>query len=1147
MNIIKGLIKRPISIIMATLAILAFGVVACLNMPVNIVPEMALPMLGVTVVYPGANAETVAEDVTDILEDNLKTVNGVESITTYSMDNVSTVVIEFDYGVNLDKKVAAIQEKLDILPLPQNADEPKITRVDFNATPVVTVAVYRENEDFTSLKKSANSLKSQFESLDGVGSVTLKGAPSSRIDITPSDKIKVNEFLSISLSELGLDIGLEQFTLLFVQALSDGSLDIPLGTIMDNGNIVSIRNAGEAASIADLKGLPVKLPDSFTAMIEPMNKMLHIKYPILPESTHITDLMPTLKSGYLSLDSMADISKNTYYDSLSSVNGKSSITLEISKIADANSSKIVKQVKEKLTAFSDDGVTAKLLDDQAKFIDESIQNVLSSILIGGILAILIIFLFLRNVRSSLIIAITMPLSVMAALICLFLLGVSINMVSLGGLAVGIGMLVDNSIVVIESISNRRDRGENAYMSALYGAKNVASSILASTLTTICVFFPIMFMQGLTREIFTDLSLSVIFSLSFSFIVAVTVIPCLYCLVNGGKKYFLRGSNMFKSKDSPSSSIDSICEKSEIAESPIPYGGINSNLSVDTASLVLADKTSENADGTKEKIKRKNTNSKGKIMMKIESGYEKILPKVLGKRLVVCLVALVLFSASVLLVFTTGMEFLPSIDKGLIEVNIALAPNAQLAEAEEKTNQMKKLIEDNVKNIDTLSTAVGKQGMIATSLSGYIKLQLKIDSTAKTVEQIRNLATSIEGASITVSPVDGVVAMITSGMGGMSVSIVGENIKDLENISKQIREKLAKVEGLRDITDNLSQKSTEYKIKVDKAKCIQKGVDYSSLVQTLRVGLAGMTISNSSIDGEKLDINVHFSENTIDSLEKLENFVVGFALDSSDPNTPVFVTTKLSDVAAITVDKNKTAVITKLNGKPVLEISAQTYGIDTGSASKKFSKACDEVLVNFEGYTYQASGVQSYLSSAFSGLFIALFISLFLLFAIMAAQFESLIKPFIVMFSIPFSFTGGFLALLITGTSLNVVSFIGIIMLVGVIVNNAIIMIDKITELCKTMPAFDAVVAGAKSRLRPILMTTLTTVLALIPLSLGLGSGGELMQPMAIVVIGGLILGTLVTLLLIPTIYCLFKRIRKAPSAIAIKNEPLENTEKTNAN
>lgn len=1492
-SLIKTTIKRPVTICVLVVILLAVGVLATLDMSTNLLPNIAMPMMGITVVYPGASAQSVENDVTSLLENALDTVPGVKERETISYDNVSIAILTFDYGTDIDEKIDFIEDTLKTVDFPGGCNDPAFIKIDMNGTATATIAVYNAEGDVDALAANANALATRMRAIEGVGSVDVFGTAENEIKITALE---------------GLDIT----SLLIVQALSNENLDIPLGTIMQDGTSVSIRNASDAKSLLQVMQIPATMElsnsvlssltslksgvkmyatctlqefydyvqkardaraamdeiegktaaeleeqqnslsgvkslmslvrenssqtlrlmwhtidtnlvqnkefvdmseEDLEALSEQMNMsvgtlkwlqegakngtlkedwdklvnfraifptvddngdgeltgdditydqfamlfqnggsvvvettaedgtvtaetktfagldLLHsaeahegcdescdkeifsheeaadvcqfadsvntvaygnivdtvreaeeklangetVEQPVIsdaqfaalftnstqgndfaallsPQVIHvirqenfdngegsIVDILtksklqhvcvdegenygkPIYKNGkilarndnneivvtingkeflvnnfgrltdqdgklvdeqgnlltltdqqiaanyysygsyviyfdqelldlYAALETDADFGITPTADtarfvricnfsenanklivpvaylghveeyenkqSFASYNGLIAATVKVYAVSDANTSAVVREVK-KVLADSSYSSKVLLLDDKAQFIGDSITNVLSSILIGGVLAVLVIYLFVRKIGSSLVVSITMPLSVLVALIGLWAMNISLNMVSLGGLAVGIGMLVDNSIVVLESITKRRDEGESVFDSCLNGTKEVAGSLLASTLTNVCVFFPILFANGLTKEIFSDLVWAVLFSIVMSLIVAVTVIPSLYHLV-------YRNSNRprYKRVNGQKVLVGNYEEleprQKDIAAKETSKGETYNK----------QDKRTQRAKARLEKV-RESIRNPQKAVHKMEKGYGKILSKVLTQRVAVCVVALVVFGASVGLVFTTGMEFMPSVDKGLIEINMNFASGATLDESElAGTTAAKKITERYGEGVQYVSLTVGKQGMLATNITNVLRVQLDTSklNTKQTVQEIRQLLSEAQLGvkNFTVTDVDGVVAEVTGGMSGQSVTLLSDNMDVLAEAAGKVASKLEAIDGIASVTNNTAQKTEQISFAFDKEECANRGVDYQNAVLMLRVGLSGHTAANVSIQGESQNVNVEFAKNTKNDLNSILNVVVGF-----DDNGAV----KLSDVLKKSADGKPYATdyvvtaIDKQNGKFVTTIDVESHGVDTGTLSKRIAAAVAEVLDDYPNVQYKEGGVASYLSEAFNGLVVSLIAAFLLLYGVMACQFESLIKPFIVIMSIPFSFTGGFLALVITGTPLSVVSFVGLIMLMGVIVNGAIVMIDKIDQLISEgMDPREAVLEGCKSRLRPILMTTLTTVLALVPLALGLGRGGELMQPMGIVVIGGLLLGTTVTLVLIPCFYCIVKRI-----------------------
>lgn len=1047
MGFIKTAIRRPVTIFMLILCVLLFGVMAIFNMPVALLPDMNMPMLTVVTAYPGASPEDVEEDLTVVLEKELKTLSGLNSIQTYSLDNVSAILLEFEFGSDTSELADAVRSKLELVSLPSGCESPVVQNIDLGAMPIAKVAVSAADAE-TLVKEE---ISPAFESIKGVSSVTTVGAKSRKIEITPKDNV------------MGVPVPATLAALL-VQAISTGAYDIPLGSITEDGKLVTVRNVSDITSVEELKSLPIEVPFNGSNVILPLSMVADVSEPI-----------------------------DVYEDGKATINGEPCIILSVYKLQDGNTTNIVDALKSKIKDFNEtEGLSLTLVDDQSQYISDSISSVWSSLAIGAVLAFLIIVLFLANVKSSLIISLSMPLSVLLALICLFALNISLNLVSLGGLALGIGMLVDNSIVVIESITRRREElGEEPKEAAANGTKSVAGSIFASTLTSVAVFFPIMFVKGMTEEIFRDLSFSVIFSLVFSLIVALSVIPSMYAKFGGRKKKRLPAPPDCENTAQP-------CECSPAPAKP-----------------------------------------RRSPMRRMEEGYGKLLTASLGKRWLVLVLALVFFGASVALLFTTGQEFLPSMERGVVEVTVE-TPEGSIAATETKLAEIAALIESEIPDVETLTTSIDTGNILSLGTKGSISIKLKDGAkrSEQVANEIREAVSGVENATITARAIDGVVEMLMNGVSGVSISVNGKDESVLKEIQTEIVRRAQEIEGVTSVSGSLGDKQTQLRINLDQSKVLAAAsshgmsqVTYDALVKTLRIGLAGMG-ADADIAGTKTELNVSFGG--VASLEELENLLI---FPASGDQPAVTLSELLNDKGIERVEVP--TVVKKLNGNLTLEISAEIYGVDSGTVEKKIKDIANEVLANpeYEGYEMESSGVTKYLGEAFSGLVVALVISLFLVFAIMASQFESLKKPFIIMFSIPFSFTGGFLALAITGTTLNVVSFIGVIMLIGVIVNNAIVMIDKIEELRKGgMDHYEAVLAGTESRLRPILMTTLTTVLALVPLALGIGKGSELLQPMGIVVIGGMLLGTLVTLVLIPTVYTLIAKVK-------IKREEKKNPEK----
>ena len=1063
MGFIRTAIKRPVTIFMILLCVLLFGVMAIFNMPVTLLPDMNMPMLTVVTAYPGASPEDVEADVTGTLERELKTMSGLTSIQTYSLDNLSAILLEFEFGSDTDKLAQDVRGKLELVGLPSGCESPIVQNIDLNAMPIAKIAVRAEDAETLAEEEISPAI----ERIAGVSSVKTVGAKSQKIEIVPKDQV------------FGIELP-ATLSLLMAQAISSGAYDLPLGSVTEDGKIVTVRNVSEITSVEELKNLPISVPFGGTTRPLPLSMLADISDPI-----------------------------DVYESGKATVNGESCLILSVYKLQDGNTTSIVQAVKDRIAEFNrTEGVELTLVDDQSQYISDSISSVWSSLAIGAVLAFLIILLFLANVKSSLIIALSMPLSVLLALICLYAMGISLNLVSLGGLALGVGMLVDNSIVVIESITRRREElGEPPAEAAAKGAKSVAGSILASTLTSVAVFVPILFVKGMTEEIFRDLSFSVIFSLAFSLIVALSVIPSMYAKFGG---------RLRKKKQK---------EESQTEVSPESAG------QAETVAVAEEEPvTQPNAEVSEESVAP--ARAKKSLMKKTEEAFGKLLHLSLGKRWVVLTLAFVFFGASVGLLFTTGQEFLPAMERGVVEVTVE-TEEGTVESTEQKLLEVAALIRENFPEVQTVTTSIESGNILDLGTRGSIGIKLKEGARRSKVvaNEMRSVLAGVQGAQVTARAIDGVVEMLMNGTSGVSISVNGKDEETLKKIQTEILAQAKEIRGVTSVTGSLGERQEQLRIHLDQTKLANAAtahgmadVNYEMLVRTLRVGLAGFG-ADARIGGQKTELSVSLGGLT--SEEEIKNLLIFPQTGTGEQTVPAVRLVDLLGERGIERAEVPT-VIKKQNGNLTLEISADIYGVDSGSVEKEIKRIATEVLSSpdYEGYVMASSGVTKYLGEAFSGLVIALLISLFLVFAIMASQFESLKKPFVIMFSIPFAFTGGFLALAITRTTLNVVSFVGVIMLIGVIINNAIVMIDKIEELKNQgMDPEEAVLAGATARLRPILMTTLTTVLALVPLALGIGKGSELLQPMGIVVIGGMLLGTLVTLVLIPTVYTLIARVK----------------------
>ncbi len=751
----------------------------------------------------------------------------------------------------------------------------------------------------------------------------------------------------------------------------------------------------------------------------------------------------------VTLEQLADIDFSNNSDELyAKVNGNDGVVVAFQKQSTASTSTVSKDIKKSIENIEKENpdVHFTALMDQGIYIDLVINSVLENLISGGILAIIILFLFLRDIRPTLVISLSIPISLMGAIVLMYFSGVTINIISLSGLALGVGMLVDNSIVVIENIYRLRNKGMSAKKAAMEGASSVAGAILASTLTTVCVFLPIVFVQGISRQLFTDMGLTIAYSLLASLIIALTLVPAM-------------SSSVFKN--------------------------------------------------TKEK--------KHKFFDAFSNAYEKLLRLALKFKPLVLIFAIVMLVLSGVWATKMGTEFIPSAEGTQMSLSIEMPKESTFEDLKNTSNTIidRLLTIDNIKTIGAMESSsmgmISSTGSQSKNVSMYAILKEdKSLSNNEIKEKILDLTKDLNcEISVRTSNMD--MSALTGS--GVQVVIKGNDIATLQKISGDIANLMTETEGFIDIDDGVADISKELKVTVDKNKAMKYGLTVASVYQSVATAIKQETTStNLSVESKDYPVVVVQSEkNTIteDNLYSLE-------LDGKENQEEVKV--KLSDIASIE-KVDSLASISHDNNQRYITVSAS---VDTSHNIGLVSRDFEQKLKDYQlpdGYTAEIAGESENINSAMFDLVKMIGLALLFIYLIMVAQFQSLLAPFIIMFTIPLAFTGGLLALGITGTELSIIAMLGFLVLSGIVVNNGIVFIDYINQLrAGGMEKTEAIVLAGKTRLRPILMTALTTILGLSTLALGMGSGAEMLQPLGIVTIGGLIYSTLLTLLVVPCMY-----------------------------
>lgn len=773
--------------------------------------------------------------------------------------------------------------------------------------------------------------------------------------------------------------------------------------------------------------------------------------------------------GVVKLSDVADVFIADDSDEVfTKINGNSGVVFSFSKQSDAATATVSKNIAKKLNSLTqeNEGLHFTTLMDQGDYIDIIINSVLQNLLMGAVLAIIILYLFLRDIKPTLIVALSIPISVIFALVLMYFSGVTLNMISLSGLAIGVGMLVDNSVVVIENIYRLRNLGVPPVKAALNGAKQVAGAIASSTLTTICVFFPIVFIEGLTRQIFMDMALTITYSLLASLIVALTLVPAM-------------GQRMLRKVK------------------PVKHG----------------------------------------MFDKMLGGYEKSIRFVLKHRAIALIAAVVLLFGSMFGAVARGFSFMPNMASTELSVTVSLDDSATMDDTIDAAQNLL----DTLSEYDEFET-VGVMTGSTTSLMGLTGSVSSSDADKGSVmayavfkdDKVKNSESISKEIEAELQSIDGDVVVSGSsssssmsamlGNDGVSIKLYGDDLKTLQNTAKDMAERLASVDGIDETDNGIGATSGEIKVTVDKTKAAKKSLTVAQVYQQIAAAIASETTSSTLTNsGKDLDVVVIKDENSDVTKNNIKDIKLTYTDKEGNEKT-----TKLSEVAEIS-DSESMNSITRSDQKRYIKVSGTLKDGYTNTDVSNKAKALFDDYKLPDGCSIEYSGSNESTMEAVNQMLLMMLLGVILIYLIMVAQFQSLKSPFIIMFTIPLAFTGGFLGLLITGFDVSVVALLGFVMLCGIIVNNGIVLVDYINNLrLEGKERREAIVEAGKTRMRPILITAITTVLGLSTMALGIGTGSEIMQPIAIVCIGGLLYATIMTLYIVPVIYDILskKELRK---------------------
>ena len=1039
-GIIELSVRRPVSVTMTIIAVMAFGWVALQRLSLDLLPDISYPTLVVQTEFPDTAPQEVENLVTRPIEEVVGVLRGLTTIHSVSRAGLSEVTLEFDWGADMALLSLEVREKLDRLVLPDGCRAPLVLRYDPSLDPVARLAL-SGGDDLAELRRIADyQLKPDLETVPGIASAQVRGGLEAEIQVAVDQE---------RLAALGLPLDRVR------DAVGAGNLNLPGGALRGRDEQFLVRTINEYVDVTEIADIIVSHTDG---------RQVRVK--------DVADVFWGAREREI----------------ITRVNGREAVGIAIYREGDANAVTVARALHERLADLRSRrlpaGHSLDVLFDQSVFIAQAIREVRNAALGGGLLAVIVLFLFLRHVRSTLIIALSIPISVVATFILLYELDISLNLMSLGGLTLGIGMLVDNSIVVLESIARRRRQGLSLAAAAVAGASEVGAAVTASTLTTIAVFLPIVFVEGIAGQLFRDQALTVTFSLLASLLVAISLIPMLSSL--GGRQTARRRTAAAEAAAAP---LADRANPGAAPASPAP-GDAERDLAL-TATDARALFSLGRASGV----------------------YDRLLTGALARRAVTLAVAGGLFAASVWGVRWLGVELIPELSEGEFFFEAQLPEGASLAATDRVLQRMEAAaaaVPGVALHYATVGSRSGAGGLGANTRSENLGQLNVIVADRANAGLETEIAERLRREFVLFPDLEakfGRPAYFTLKT-PIEVRIFGEDLAVLRDYSLAVARRLEQVPGLVDVRSSLEAGNPELQIVFDRERLAALGLDMAALSQALQDRVQGAVPTRFRLEDRQIDIRVRNREADRRSLEDVRSLVV-----PGPGGEPL----RLVAVADVRLDRGP-AEVHRLQQQRAAVVGANLERRSLGGAVRDVRQALQEVPPP-PGVSVDLGGQNEEMEVSFASLRFALLLAVFLVYLVMAATFESFLHPFIVLFTIPLALVGVVAALLVTGTTVTVIVLIGAVMLVGIVVNNAIVLIDMINRFRRGgLSKREAVVRAGHVRLRPILMTTTTTVLGLLPMALSFGQGAELRSPLAITVAGGLLLSTLLTLVVIPAVY-----------------------------
>jgi HAE1 family hydrophobic/amphiphilic exporter-1 len=1019
MSMIKFAVKRPVTMIIMVSVLLILGFFTYSKLSVDLLPEMELPVAAVMTSYSGAGPEEVESGVTELLESALTTVSNVDTIQSISAAGQSVVIMMFNWGTDMDAAAIEMKDSIGFVEgyLPDGASDPLVIKMDPTMMPIMQIGI--SGEDLAQVQEIAEEvIEPRLSRIPEVASVIITGGQERQVKVE-IDPVRLENY-GLTLSQVAQVLQMENF-------------NMSSGKVTQGTREYYVRNMQEFETIEDIRNV---------AIVTATGSNLR-----LGDIATITD-------GYKEMEQFTR------------VNHREAVGVHLMKQSDANTVKASEAVRKELAKIQQElnlDLDVDIVYDAAEYINQSIDSTIKMIYEGALLAVLVLFLFLRNMRSTLIIFTAIPLSIIATFILMYFYGTTLNLITMGGLALGVGRIVDDSIVVFENIYRHRSLGLPPMEAAVTGASEVSSAVIASTMTFIAVFLPMVFVEGLASIIFAPMAMTISFAILCSLFVALTVIP-------------LMSSRILTDK-----SMQRITEGSgRIFNATQKFGGWIDSLG---------------------------------------ERYKVLIQACLNRRRRVIIIVTLLMVASLAAIPLVGAEFMPATDSGEISVSIETDKGSTLEDTDEVIRQVENRLLD-IPEVELVFTSVGSAGtMMMSSGSGgtntsilYVKLCPKNErqrGVEMVAEDMRQQLAGLAGTKVAVSVMDA-----TSSFGSTSpvvVQVSGDDLDVLREISTEVADIVRSTPGTREVTSSITDGNPEMQIRIDRARAAAYGLTPMQVASEIKSAMDGTVATRYKVDGQEVDVKVSYTSEGHSDVDYLTNLTI---------LSPQGAVVKLSQIATFELAQGPVQIIREDQVRKA-EVTADLLNRDLNSVMTDIQTSIGQMNLP-AGYEITFGGENEEMMESFASLAVALLLAIILVYAVMAVQYESFFNPFVIMFSIPTCIIGVVFGLLLTGRSFSITAFIGVIMLVGIAVANAIVYVDYLKRLRERgMERDEAIAEAGRVRLRPILMTAFTTILAMLPMAIGLGEGAELIAPLATVVIGGLLASTLITLVLVPVVYSIF--------------------------